>query len=370
VRVPHRLAAIMEGESLFNDGTALVLVAVTSHIVVSGEADAAETVRELGLAIVGGLFVGAVFGALGYWVLRSTPDHLTAILASAVLVFATSLLAERVHASAVMAVVVVGLIVGRAAQRVMEPSRVLALHGFWETTGFALNVLVFLLIGMQIRADTLMAEAGSIAIALVALHAGRAIAVYGCFAVLRASTREVVPLRWQHVIVIGNIKGALSMAAALALPQALPDRERIITIVFGVTFVTLITQALPFRAILGMLKVTLGQKDEAMDQAKGTLITARRGQAELDSLLVAGFLSRKAHAERRAQFQRLVIDAEELLRARGAAGEDFMVDSALLTAQKAALLDASRRGLVTEETAASQISAIDRELVKLTHGES
>ena len=93
------------------------------------------------------------------------------------------------------------------------PSRVLALHGFWETTGFALNVLVFLLVGMQIHADMLVAEAGSIAIALVALHAGRAVAVYGCFAVLRAATREIVPLRWQPYSLTCGITRSSSVVA-------------------------------------------------------------------------------------------------------------------------------------------------------------
>src|SRR5690606_3198541 len=111
VRVPHRLAAIMEGESLFNDGTALVLVALASGVVSSGRFDSLETVRALGLAILGGLALGGAFGAVGAAVLRRTPDHLTAILATAVLVFATSLFTERLHASPVIAVVIAGVTV-------------------------------------------------------------------------------------------------------------------------------------------------------------------------------------------------------------------------------------------------------------------
>jgi CPA1 family monovalent cation:H+ antiporter len=221
VRVPHRLAAIMEGESLFNDGTALVLVSLTTAVLASGQFDAIQTTRLLLIAIVGGLALGAAFGALGAAVLRHTPDHLTAILASLVLVFAASLVSEYVHASPVIAVVVAGVAVGRAARRVLEPSRVLALYGFWETAGFTLNVLIFLQVGMQIQAPMLLAEAAAIALAVVALHIGRAIAVYGCFGLLRALRDEDVSMRWQHVMVFGNIKGALSMAAVLALPRDL-----------------------------------------------------------------------------------------------------------------------------------------------------
>ncbi|WP_437956564.1 cation:proton antiporter [Sorangium sp. So ce119] len=366
VRVPHRLAAIMEGESLFNDGTALVLVMLASRVLASGTFDAVETFRALSMAMLGGAVLGGAFGSLGAVLLRRTPDHLTAILASLVLVFATALLTERLHASPVIAVVVAGVVVGKAARRHLEPSRVLALEGFWETTGFFLNVLLFLLVGMQIQAEMLVREAASIGLALIALHAGRAVAVYGCFGALRAMTREVVPFRWQHVMLVGNIKGALSMAAVLSLPKDMPFRERLITIVFGVTFVTLVAQALPFARLLKFLNVAAPSTDAALDAAKATLIAARRGHAELDDLLAAGLVSRKEHAERRAAFQRQVIAAEVALQSpQGEAVRDHLTDLALLTAQKAAVLDAARRGLIADETANAHVSEIDREMMKL-----
>jgi len=367
VRVPHRLESIMEGESLFNDGTALVLVSLTTAILQSGFFDPLVTLRELAVAIIGGLAVGAGSGAIGSVVLRATPDHLTAILSSIVLVFASSLAAEYVHASPVIAVVVAGLMVGQTARRELEPSRVLSLHGFWETTGFVLNVLIFLVVGMQIHADTLLAEASSIALALLALHSGRAIAVYGCFGALRALKREEISMRWQHVMVLGNIKGALSMAAVLALPAGLPYRERLVTIVFGVTFVTLMTQALPFQAILKRLGVATGALNPDVDHAKATLVAARRGQSELDELIGAGLISRRDHAERRAAFQRQVITAESAL--RGPAGEiarDALADLAILNAQKAALLDAGRRSLISDEVVQQRVNVIDRELMSLS----
>ncbi|HEU4407040.1 MAG TPA: cation:proton antiporter [Polyangiaceae bacterium] len=366
VRVPHRLAAIMEGESLFNDGTALVLVSLTASAVAGAAFDPVSTARSLVVAIAGGAAVGAAFAVVGGAVLRTTPDHLTAILASAVFVFGAALLAERAHASPVIAVVVVGLALGRVARRSLAPSHVLALHGFWETAGFGLNVLIFLLVGMQIEARMLIDEAASIGLSLVALHAGRAAAVYGCMALVRLPGRERVPGAWQHVMVAGNIKGSLSMAAALALPDGLPHRERILTIVFGVTFVTLVTQALPFRWLLRALGVALAAPDAALERARATLVAARRGQAELDELLAAGLVSRKAHAERRAAFQHQVIRAEAVLRAAPDSGGGAQVDLALLNAQKAALLDGARRGVLDAGAAAEGAGEIDRRIVELS----
>ncbi len=364
VRVPHRLAAIMEGESLFNDGTALVLVSVATEMLSQGHFAVGAAARALFVAIVGGVALGAAIGAVGAIVLRRSPDNLTATLASLVMVFGTSLAAEEIHSSPVIAVVVVGVFVSRAARAVLDPSRVLALHGFWETAGFVLNVWVFLLVGMQLRTQLLVEQAGTIALAVLALHVGRAVAVYGCFAVLRALKTDSVPMRWQHVMVFGNIKGALSMAAVLALPASLEYRERLIAVVFGVTFVTLVTQGLPFRRILILLGVRDESVDGAAELARATLISARRGQAELDSLLTDGLVSRKQHAERWAAFQRQVIAAERTLRAPSTdAAPNRVADLAVLTAQKTALLDAARRGIISIETAEARSSELDTEIV-------
>jgi CPA1 family monovalent cation:H+ antiporter len=281
-----------------------------------------------------------------------------------VTVFGTSLVAERVHASPVIAVVVVGVFVSRAARDALGPSRVLALHGFWETAGFVLNVWIFLLVGMQLRTELLVQEAGTVVLALVAMHAGRAVAVYGCFGLLRALRAEIVPTRWQHVMVFGNIKGALSMAAVLALPRTLVYRERLIAIVFGVTFVTLVTQGLPFRRVLIWLGVQIQSKNSGTELSRATLITARRAQTELDTLLTEGLLSRKQHAERWAAFQRQIIAAELALRAADAEVEpDHLSDLAVLTGQKTALMDAARRGIISSETAEARAAELDTEIV-------
>jgi CPA1 family monovalent cation:H+ antiporter len=280
------------------------------------------------------------------------------------MVFGTSLAAERVHASPVIAVVVVGVFVSRAARDVLGPSRVLALHGFWETAGFVLNVWIFLLVGMQLRTELLIQEAGTVMLALIAMHAGRAVAVYGCFAVLRAVRAEIVPVRWQHVMVFGNIKGALSMAAALALPASLVYRERLIAVVFGVTFFTLVTQGLPFRRVLVWLGVQVQTQNIGVELARATLISARRGQTELDTLLTEGLLSRKQHAERWTAFQRQIIAAEQILRAPSAEAEpDHVSDLAVLTGQKTALMDAARRGIISSETAEARAAELDAEIV-------
>jgi CPA1 family monovalent cation:H+ antiporter len=369
VRVPHKLAAIMEGESLFNDGTALVLVSVCATVVMQGYAEPVAISRMLLIAIVAGLLLGAVGGTVGAFVLRHAPDDLTAILASLVAVFATSLLTEQLHGSAVIAVVVAGVLVGREMRTQLEPSRVLALQGFWEVAAFVINVWLFLLVGIQLSGDMLVREAWPILLAVVALHAGRAVAVYICFGALHLSGQGV-PWRWQHVMVFGNVKGALSMAAVLALPQDIPYRDRLIAIVFGVTLVTLLTQALPFRRFLTWLGVAAEAESREIDDARAVLISARRAQLELDQLLASGLLSRREHAERRAAFQRDIIAAERTLRAAGLHAHRDVVMPAVVIAQKAAILDAARRGLITERTAGEHVASLDERFIEATAGDT
>lgn len=365
VRVPHKLAAIMEGESLFNDGTALVLVSVCSTVVLQGYAEPPAIARMLLIAIVGGLLLGAIGGTVGALVLRYAPDDLTAILASLVAVFATSLLTEHLHGSAVIAVVIAGVLVGHEMRARLEPSRVLALQGFWEVAAFVINVWLFLLVGIQLSGDMLVREAWSIILAVVALHAGRAVAVYICFGALHLSGQGV-PWRWQHVMVFGNVKGALSMAAVLALPHDIPYRDRLIAIVFGVTLVTLLTQALPFRRFLTWLGVAAQPESREVDESRAVLISARRAQIELDQLLAQGLISRREHAERRAAFQRNIIKAERTLRTVGDAGRSDTKLPAVLIAQKAAILDAARRGLITERTAGEHVAALDEQILDVS----
>jgi CPA1 family monovalent cation:H+ antiporter len=105
---------------------------------------------------------------------------------------------------------------------------------------------------------------------------------------------------------------------------------------------------------------------DRFDAARARLIAARRGQVELDSLLATGLLSRRDHAERRATIQRVVIESETALRTPEAdATDDAAIDGAILLAQKAALDDAARRGLIEAETAEREIAAIDRRLIKI-----
>ena len=170
-------------------------------------------------------------------------------------------------------------------------------------------------------------------------------------------------------MVFGNVKGALSMAAVLALPANIPYRDRLIAIVFGVTLVTLLTQALPFRRFLTWLGVAGASGSPEVDEGRAVLIGARRAQLELDQLLASGLISRREHAERYAAFQRDIIQAERTLRTAGVHSHRDVVLPAVVIAQKAAILDAARRGLITDRAASDHVAALDKKFLEASAAE-
>jgi CPA1 family monovalent cation:H+ antiporter len=133
--------------------------------------------------------------------------------------------------------------------------------------------------------------------------------------------------------------------------------------------VTLLTQALPFRRFLTWLGVAGRSEPRDVDDSRAVLIAARRAQLELDQLLSAGLISRHEHAERHAAFQRDIIKAERTLRTAATTSPGDTVLPAVLIAQKAAILDAARRGLITERTAGEHVAALDKRFLEASAGE-
>jgi CPA1 family monovalent cation:H+ antiporter len=133
--------------------------------------------------------------------------------------------------------------------------------------------------------------------------------------------------------------------------------------------VTLLTQALPFRRFLTWLGVSGEAEPREVDDARAVLISARRAQLELDQLLASGLLSRREHAERRAAFPRDIIEAERTLRTAGMHSRRDAVLPAVVIAQKAAILDAARRGLITERTAGEHVASLDERFLEVTGSE-
>lgn len=371
LRMPKRLAIIIEGESLLNDGTALVLYHVVLAIVLSGQVHVRQAVAEFFLVSLGGIVIGAGLGYLASQAVSQTKDHLVEILLTTALALGAFTLAEWLHASGVMATVIAGLVVGNYGwRRSLSPSSQIALGSFWEYAGFGVNSAVFLMLGLSADLRHIGDYFVPILLCLVAIHGGRLVAVYGGHWMLRRWARQPLPLSWQHVLVWGNMKGSLSVALALALPAAVPQREFLVTLIFGVVLISLVTQGLSLGHLIGVWRVSEPAGAKALfEEAQVRLIAARAAQEELLHLQRAGILSTSSYERLRARYQVVVASAEKRLRTLGGQHPEFWDHSLaetrqrLMQVEKSAVLAARRERLISDEAAQHYIEEVDERSV-------
>jgi CPA1 family monovalent cation:H+ antiporter len=367
LRVPKRLATIVEGESLLNDGTAIVLYHVMLAIVLSGQVHLPKAVAEFFLVSIGGIAIGAVLGFFASHFIRQTKDHLIDIMLTTAVALGAYTMAEWVHASGVMAAVIAGLVVGNYGwRRSLSPTSQIALGSFWEYASFGVNSAVFLMLGFSADLENIGDYFGPILLTLLAVHGGRLFTIYGGHWLLKRWARHPLPMSWQHVLVWGNVKGSLSVALALALPADVPQRSFLVTLIFGVVLVSLVTQGLSLGPLINFWGVTERPGTKALfEEAQVRLIAARAAQEELLHLQRAGVLSTSSFERLRARYQVVIASAEKRLRALGAQHpefwDEFMSETRqrVMQVEKSAVLAARRQRLISDEASQAYIEEVD-----------
>jgi CPA1 family monovalent cation:H+ antiporter len=242
--VTARLTTLVEAESLFNDGTSIVALTLILAFV-SGESTGvgALTARFL-LVVIGGAVVG---GVIAYGIVRVTRrinDPMIEITLTTIAAYGSFVAAESVHLSGVIATVIAGLILGTTGREsAFSPETRTTADAFWQYIAFALNSIVFLLIGFEVRPIGLVSSSAIIAVAFIVLVAARYLVVAASAALLH-KTEERIPAQWTVLITWGGLRGALAMVLALALPADLPQRRLLIDMTFGVVVISLLLQGL------------------------------------------------------------------------------------------------------------------------------
>ena len=185
VAAPRRLATLVEAESLFNDGTGIVLFAI-ALAAVGAAYDPVSGVATFAVAIVSSILIGAVCGFVAVRLASIVDDHLVELTLTFVVAYGTYLIANGLGQSGVIATVVAGIVLGSdAAQAGVSERTRQAIDTVWEYVAFVLTAFAFLLIGLSIVIADLVAAAGSIVWGIVAIFVGRAIVVYGILGGLR-----------------------------------------------------------------------------------------------------------------------------------------------------------------------------------------
>ncbi|MFC7584356.1 Na+/H+ antiporter [Nonomuraea antimicrobica] len=331
VGLPRRVVTVLEGESLLNDATALVVYRIAIAAVVTGVFSYGEAVLRFLMVSVVGVGFGLAVGYLVIRVRRRIDDPLTENTVSLVTPFAAYLGAEALHGSGVLAVVVTGLMVARAAPLIVSSTTRLQGQAVWEMIAYLLQSVVFALIGLQLRqilaelhgysAAELLLYAGAVTLTLIVI---RVLWVFPTvylprllFAGIRA--RDPSP-PWQAVTIVSwaGLRGVVSLAAAFAIPLSaggtpFPGRDLILFLTFTVIVATLVLQGLSLPWVSRRLRVP-GMDDDlpALERASAEHTTARLALLRLDQIVAEGTLpgevelrlrrdleerARRAHAE-------------------------------------------------------------------------
>jgi CPA1 family monovalent cation:H+ antiporter len=263
--VPKRLTVLMEGESLFNDGVAVVAFTLLVGWALGAEELTIPLAIAKFLAFVSiGVGIGSLIGfGISYLTQRfdlpSVEQSLTLISA-----YGTYIAAEELGGSGVIAVVTAGMILGNFGSRIgMSPRTRVIVSEFWEFVAFLVNSIVFLLIGDQVRFASLGENLILIAIAILTLLLTRAVSIYGLGSLTNWIANSNLPWSERTVLWWGGLRGSVSIALALSVPETFIDRESIVAIVFGVILFTLLVQGLTTKPLLESLNL-LG--DESLRQ--------------------------------------------------------------------------------------------------------
>ena len=375
LHVPRRIVTILEGESLINDASALIAY----RFAVMAALGTLFTPLDAGLAFVyaavGGVIVGLIMGVVVTEFWRRTSDPTLEIMVSLVVPFAAYLSAETVGASGVLATVVAGLIAGRRAARALSPSARLMGRGVWDIVTFLINGFAFMLIGLQLPA-ILSHLAPRSAPELLAL--GAAVSVTAIVArivwvfpatylprLLSARIRERDPYPPANAVFVvswAGMRGAVSLAAALALPLDVPERELLIFLTFCVIVATLVGQGLSLPWLIRRLRVVAGSGaeteettarlaavDAAMTRLNG-LAEEFPGHLELVDQLKARFSHEIGHVPATAEGPRDESELELL--------EHLEIRNAVLTAEREAVIQLRDAGVIGDEV----LRRIERDL--------
>jgi len=257
--VDRGLATIVEGESLFNDGVAVVAFRVVV-IGAAGGAGAivfhpAQAAQMFAVLTVGGAFVGAAIGLAAAFAIRSMNNAVLDVLVTAAIAYGSYLAAEAAHLSGIVAVIAAGLCCSAIRSATGSTQRAThALDRFWELAALLANSVLFVLVGLAIDLRSIAAVWPAALWGVVAVLVGRALMVYG-LAPLSAAFGRPLARGWQHVIALGGLRGALSMALVLSLPEDFQNRAQLIAMVYSVVLFTLVVQGLSIGPALGFLSV-------------------------------------------------------------------------------------------------------------------
>jgi CPA1 family monovalent cation:H+ antiporter len=304
---PRRLTVLVEGESLFNDATAIVVSRIIVGVLAAGTVGAELVVEGLvGFLVVffGGVLVGWAAAVLTGWVLgRVHDDPLIEITLTTVLAYFSFLLAEEAfHVSGVMAVVAAGLTLGGWGRSKISPAILGYLEHFWEYLVFAANALIFLMVGLRVDLAGFAGMLGPLAVVILAMLLSRALVVYGLVPINTRLGAEPISRGYQSVMVWGGLRGAIALALVLSLGDA-PWADAFVTLVTGAVLFTLVVQGLTMEPLVKGLGLDRPPLADRFARAEGRRAAKQTSLDRIPELQRSGLFSARIAGRLRGELE-------------------------------------------------------------------
>jgi CPA1 family monovalent cation:H+ antiporter len=370
LNIPRQVVTVLEGESLVNDATGLVIYKFAVAAVLTGVFSLWQASVEFVSVAAGGIVVGFVMGQLFVFIHRHLGDAFIEVLTTLAVPYVAYILAESLHTSGVLAVVAAGIVRGRYSPEIVSAEMRIIARSVWNLLVFVLNSLVFILIGMQLSAivarltDYTVAQLffyGTFvsAVAIVVRFAWVYPAIYLPLVLRTMLGQSVPPPREGEVFIMSwcGMRGIVSLAAALALPHVLvdgspfPERDLIIFLTFVVIAVTLVIQGLSLKPLIRRLQVG---KDWSLqeEQQRAKMALGKAAIAAIDSVVAKDDAIPNELAERiRAEFaEQITLAVPEGIVLRHSGADDAKrLRAAAVKAERNELIRLWRENQISDE---------------------
>ncbi len=356
---PQRLTILVEGESLFNDATSIVLSRLLVTIIVAASGFSSATLIngtiEFFSVFLGGLVVGVALGLLiGLILGKVREDNYIEITLTTILAYASFLLAEEVlHVSGVMATVAAGLTLGGWGRMKVSPAIRTYVDHFWEYMAFVATALIFLMVGMKVELDALLNTSDILVWVLLAMLVSRALVVYGLIPLVNRLPQSIsADRRYQTVMYWGGLRGAIALAIVLSLPD-FEYAETLVAVVMGAVLFTLLVQGLTIESLVRKLGLNRPPLADRIAKAEGIIEAKQNARQRLPELLQGGMFSGAIAARLQEECDTSVNQArQELIQLRkqelSTEQETKLLYLRCLSEEKAAIIEQLNKGHISE----------------------